>query len=314
MRHIRNRNVIFVILPFLVTALLGCDGGFLSDYQDDYYLMNRNAHIEVSLVEGASVSTMQSGDVIALDPLYAKSTRSLSLEIANPSGTDLHLTSPDLVDLDSPVRCSLGTPYPSTPILAGNVANFSIIVEPEDPGEFEIDVKIPSSNGEEGLFPFTLVFQVLENPTPGIPVNLAASDGMSSEGICLSWDGVPNADDYALYRSGGDTEPTDAKSLTAIVSSLDYFDEDVVPGQSYRYWVKVYDGTYSSPFSESDTGFRGLEAPVFSAGTGASDGIWDDRIELDWDDIPGTDIEYRVYRNTSATVSNAMEFPSIGAF
>ena len=90
------------------------------------------------------------------------------------------------------------------------------------------------------------------------PTGVSATDGTSTTGVGVTWNAVPNATFYCVYRA---TTPEGTK--TALMSTwqagLSYNDTSAVVGTPYYYFVKAgrsTAGTYASAYSAYDAGMR----------------------------------------------------------
>jgi hypothetical protein len=88
------------------------------------------------------------------------------------------------------------------------------------------------------------------------PGGLSASDGIFSDRVRVTWDTVPGASAYRVFRA--DALPADpaAARLIATVSEPLHDDFTAEPGVTYRYWVRAAEGDRVSPLSAGDDGFR----------------------------------------------------------
>lgn len=129
------------------------------------------------------------------------------------------------------------------------------------------------------------------------PGGFSASDGTATDRVDLSWDPVPNATSYRIYR-GISSDSTE--SLIGESTDPEYSDFPSTILTNYWYSVRAYsDGSGEGEAGGSDSGFRVFESP---ASVVTVQRAYDDRIELSWDEIrasgAGT-IEYVVYRATA---------------
>jgi fibronectin type 3 domain-containing protein/V8-like Glu-specific endopeptidase len=127
----------------------------------------------------------------------------------------------------------------------------------------------------------------------GIPSGLAASDGTDTAHVQLSWGAVTGANSYQIYRA---ESLYDAKSIVASLSDTSLNDNSVEPGVQYYYWVKACISAGCTDFSNHDTGWRGLSAPLNAS---ASGGTYTDRVSVVWSASIGAS-SYEVWRATSA--------------
>ena len=137
------------------------------------------------------------------------------------------------------------------------------------------------------------------SPTTGVDAN----DGLYTDRVEVSWDGVSGASYYSVYRNTSD-DTTGASALGSWQAGLTYEDMTAIPGTTYYYWVKAAtssSGDRASDFSNSNSGWRALSP---TTGVDANDGLYTDRVEVSWDGVSGASY-YRVYRNTSDDTTGA---------
>ncbi|MCP4137605.1 MAG: hypothetical protein GY754_41945, partial [bacterium] len=99
---------------------------------------------------------------------------------------------------------------------------------------------------------------------PGAPEWVAATDGEYSNKIAITWQGVPTAETYGVYRSTAfnGTYTKIAEKLTG----TSYEDNAVAADTHYFYKVEGCNGLYDPAVSAYDTGFAG-NYPVISDAT-----------------------------------------------
>ncbi|MBQ6925779.1 MAG: C10 family peptidase, partial [Kiritimatiellae bacterium] len=141
---------------------------------------------------------------------------------------------------------------------------------------------------------------------PALNANVAASDGSTTEGVVVTWDAVPNAVSYKIFRGTADT-PIVFSSGSRIadgVTATTYTDDTVVPGTVYWFRIKaVYAGGTESDASDYDTGFRKLSPPL---ALDATKGTLTDAIQITWTNVPAGASSYLIKRGTTSSVG-AME-------
>ncbi|MEN9669459.1 MAG: hypothetical protein RLZZ386_1366, partial [Planctomycetota bacterium] len=109
------------------------------------------------------------------------------------------------------------------------------------------------------------------------PTGVAASDGLFTNKISVSWNAVPNALGYELFR--GATKIADIASGATV--AYDDIDESLTPGTSFSYTVKALFTAGTSDESASDAGFVGFTI-VAPTGVAASDGLFTNKISVSW--------------------------------
>ncbi|MBG0786701.1 MAG: fibronectin type III domain-containing protein [Anaerolineaceae bacterium] len=99
----------------------------------------------------------------------------------------------------------------------------------------------------------------IESFTPSAPINVSATDGLLQNRIRISWDAVPNADNYEVYRCTDDTSASYGTSL-ASPTGRSYDDLTALPDVIYYYRVIACNATQGcSDFSAYDTGYYDSE-------------------------------------------------------
>lgn len=106
-------------------------------------------------------------------------------------------------------------------------------------------------------------------PKPAVPTNVKASDGIYADRIRVTWNTVPGAHEYQVYRTKN-LDSWYSSTLVATVEDNMYDDLEVLApfvqdGCSgpetvytrYFYYIKAANDCGASGFSESDSGFRG---------------------------------------------------------
>lgn len=138
------------------------------------------------------------------------------------------------------------------------------------------------------------------------PSGIDASDGTISNYIQVTWDSVPGAAFYRLYRSETDSVPSEGEYYVDSLGGTSYQDSgvgihSVDPYTTYYYWVRAYTTTWTSP-TGPDTGWRPYETAHNIA---ATDGDYYDRVDLTWlHDDKEIDF-YVIYRSTSSDPGTA---------
>jgi fibronectin type 3 domain-containing protein len=139
----------------------------------------------------------------------------------------------------------------------------------------------------------------MSKPLPP-PKNVRATVSDEDSGtITITWDEVPDADGYNVYRSKGASLQT---SLRGGVSRNLYSDsgKSVAPNTPYYYFVSAYKGETESTMSPSGV----IELDIGAADILAAPEISDARregeggIKLTWTGVPGA-AGYRIYRSSN---------------
>lgn len=125
------------------------------------------------------------------------------------------------------------------------------------------------------------------------PKNLSAHVLSEEEAVRVTWDGVPDAEGYRIYRAERDGE----FRLVGETTASDFLDSGLEPGVYYYQAVAHAGATESEIAGPVDVVFGdpGLEAP-----SGLRGDVMDlANVKLQWDRLPGAG-GYRLYRADSA--------------
>ncbi len=130
-----------------------------------------------------------------------------------------------------------------------------------------------------------------------IPAGVAASDGTDTAKVRVTWFPAAGATHYRVSRS--DTIEGSAKlNLSGWQTATNYNDTAAMPGNDRYYWVQAATsaaGANASAYSAPDVGWVGLSAP---GGVVASDGLYTDRVQVNWQMPPGA-MRHRLSRSES---------------
>jgi len=127
------------------------------------------------------------------------------------------------------------------------------------------------------------------------PANVQASDGAFPNVIRVSWDAVAGAT-YEIFRS---LTPTPDSSYGLLVTTgATQYDDSVPPGSTFYYRVRAVINNRASDLSASDIGTTSaVETPPSTpTGVSATDGSYDDRVDISWNPVPNATF-YRIYRS-----------------
>ncbi len=136
---------------------------------------------------------------------------------------------------------------------------------------------------------------------PSAPANVSASDGQFCEKVQVSWANVSSASSYRIFRSNTPSI-TNAVQIGIDTNGTPFDDLNADPGVPYYYWVQAQNSCGLSTFGSSNSGFRAFPSPP--TGVIASDSSFCDRVELQWNAVPGA-AQYRIYRHSSLFVQFA---------
>lgn len=149
------------------------------------------------------------------------------------------------------------------------------------------------SNGDSG---FALL------PIPSSPSTLTASDGTYTDKVALNWTAVNGAANYQIFKANSETG---TKQLFATVTNPSYADTTITQGVSYWYWVKACNATGCSDYSAGDSGFAKSPIPRPPTNVQATDGLFENKIDISWNVIDGAD-NYQLFRSGAETGSKVL--------
>ncbi len=132
------------------------------------------------------------------------------------------------------------------------------------------------------------------------PEDVQATQGDFSDRIRVTWARVSGATSYAVYRSTTNNLNT-AQLLQANIINNEYADLTPDTDDTYFYWVTSKAFSVSSDFSDPASGYKVANGITSLS---ASDGLYDDRVRIDWDPFPSAS-GYVLYRNTVNDISSA---------
>ncbi len=137
---------------------------------------------------------------------------------------------------------------------------------------------------------------VASTVVPPAPANLTATAGDTE--ISLSWDAVPGATEYRIFRAATATDPLAriAENDTIIVTT--YTDTGLTNGTTYRYTVRAVNNIGEGIDSSEATAAPALAAPAAPTNLSAT-ATASGQVTLTWDATDNT-AEYQVFRADTA--------------
>ena len=143
---------------------------------------------------------------------------------------------------------------------------------------------------------------------PSAPTGVSATDGTRTDGVAVTWSASSDATSYSVWRSNT-SSTAGATAIASGITATSYVDTSAVAGQTYYYWVKATNRSGTSGWSNSDTGYRKVAAPLAPTGVSASDGLSATEIVVSWN-ASATAESYSVWRGTSSSSSSATQIAS----
>lgn len=125
----------------------------------------------------------------------------------------------------------------------------------------------------------------------GPPPAVAASDGLYTNMVTVSFVEVPGIAVYKVFRALA-TEPDGAMVQIGTTNMPPFRDTTCDAGVLYKYGVKSNSAAGDTSMSPRDNGYRSLGAPSI---VNASKGTFTDRVEISWPAVPGA-TGYRLFR------------------
>jgi fibronectin type 3 domain-containing protein len=139
------------------------------------------------------------------------------------------------------------------------------------------------------------------------PAGVTASDNESTTAVTVSWEEVPTADGYDVYRSS--TSFFDDASLVKTTEATSFTDTDVSADRLYNYWVVAFHDNEASPPSAAEPGSTyDLSGFEFTA----SDFLSDRETLLSWTALPAAS-GYLVLRGDTSSPSSMTQIDSLEA-
>ncbi len=154
-------------------------------------------------------------------------------------------------------------------------------IDPDDPCVYDWDIRNhhielqeePVSGGylmfftrmnrrDSNKFRFSSVRVARVERAPGAPPLLSpsgvsATDGAELYRVAVSWNEVDGATEYEIWRNTVQKPRSGVRIATVPQTSI-YYDDTVVGGTVYHYWVRAKNSWTTSGYSPSDTGYASL--------------------------------------------------------
>ncbi len=167
-------------------------------------------------------------------------------------------------------------------------------------------VKALNGGGASGFSTGDGGFKAVAAPLPATGV--AASDSLFTNLIHVSWNPLSfQSATYQVWR-GPTPDPASALLLTNAIASTNFDDRSATSCSNvYYYWVKSLKSAVASPFGTPDAGTLRL-SPV--ASVQATDGVYPDRVALNWSPTPGA-TGYQVWTGWSADINSAFLYAGV---
>jgi hypothetical protein len=120
------------------------------------------------------------------------------------------------------------------------------------------------------------------------PTGVAASDGLYTEYVKITWRASTGATSYEVWR--GTNASVSKASLLKTVTPTNTTDTTAVPERRYYYWVRARNALCTSWYSGSNTGYRASDGPPIpeAATTAAAPTLWA-WASSSWSDEHGAD-------------------------
>jgi hypothetical protein len=159
-----------------------------------------------------------------------------------------------------------------------------------------------------------LEHEATSEPDPGsrellAPTAVTASDEEYEDKVIVTWtDNSQLEQGYAIYR--GETAPGELIG-TKGANSSSFTDFTGVPGVTYVYRVAAFD-SLGEDYGESEAGQdQGLRVLLAPSGVQATDGRYEDQVEIFWTDNSSAEEGYRICRNDTlidSTTDNSTSY------
>ncbi|MDY6950415.1 MAG: S8 family serine peptidase [Thermodesulfobacteriota bacterium] len=137
---------------------------------------------------------------------------------------------------------------------------------------------------------------------PAAPTNVSATDGTLVETIQVTWDAVPDATSYEVYRC---LSSDGTKANVGATSSTSYDDTTASVATTYYYWVTASNAYGEGDFSAHDTGWAACEPPDPSATIAYPSSDDDGGFTVEWAAVTDA-TSYHLQRSTSSSFDDVI--------
>jgi outer membrane protein assembly factor BamB/fibronectin type 3 domain-containing protein len=139
-----------------------------------------------------------------------------------------------------------------------------------------------------------------------VPTGVTASKGTHPTSVAVTWNPIPNAIHYEVWRSANDNPAT--AQLHRRLITTEFMDKNITPGQIYYYWVRAKTHVaLLSDFSDSDFGGAPPRRPQ---GVTATKGIPTNYVQVTWQPSAYA-VCYDIYRSTTNHANTAQYVTTI---
>lgn len=139
-----------------------------------------------------------------------------------------------------------------------------------------------------------------------VPTGVTASKGTRPTSVAVTWDPIPNAIHYEVWRSANNNPAT--AQLHRRLITTEFIDKDITPGQIYYYWVRAKTHVVLlSDFSDSDFGGAPPRRPQ---GVTATKGIPTNYVQITWKPSAHA-VCYDIYRSTTDHTDTAQYLTTV---
>ena len=91
-------------------------------------------------------------------------------------------------------------------------------------------------------------------PAPVTPTGVSVGNGVAAEGVIVTWDAMPGAKQYAVYRA--ESNDVSIAEIVATVEHSKYEDLNTTVGTRYWYFIKAMNDSGGSGISAGESGWR----------------------------------------------------------